>query len=97
MEIIRQAARLFGHKNRQYETLTELNAGGFKVRIWRSAKSLEAAKAFDHAKLQEHMQQVASGLPRDQWEMALMRFPNVACVAIVDANGNGVSSYPDWH
>ena len=27
----------------------------------------------------------------------IMKLPRVACVAIVDANGNGVSASPDWH
>lgn len=97
MEILRQAARLAGLKNRQYETLTEQNAAGFKIRIWRTAKSLNAAKAFDHAQMKEHISQIAASLPRDQWEAAIMRLPAVACVAIVDEQGNGISSYPDWH
>lgn len=97
MEILRQAARLFGHKNKQYETLTEITAQGAKVRIWRSAKSIEAAKAFNHTQFAQHIRSVTDSLPQDHWEAALMRLPNVACVAIVDANGNGVSSYPDWH
>lgn len=96
MEILRQAARLVGHKNKQFETLTEENANGFKIRIWRTAKTLEAAKAFDHAQMKDHIRQIAGSLPRDKWEAALMRLPHIACVAIVDADGNGVSSYPDW-
>ena len=46
MEVIRQIGRLFGYKNRQYETLTEVNTQGWKVRIWREAKSLEEAEQF---------------------------------------------------
>ena len=96
MEVLRQFARLAGHKNKQFETLTEDNAAGFKVRIWRAAKTLEEAKAFDHGTLREHMRQITGSLPRDKWEAALMRLPSVACVAIVDGEGNGISSYPDW-
>ena len=96
MEVLRQVARLFGRKNKQFETLTEENANGFKVRIWRAAKTLDEAKAFDHGALREHMRQITQSLPREKWEAALTTLPAVACVAIVDAEGNGVSSYPDW-
>jgi len=96
MEIIRQAARLFGHKNKQFETLTELNTQGHKIRIWRAAKTLELAKVFEQDQFQEQMSQIASSVPRDKWEVAFMRLRKVSCVTIVDANGNGIACYPDW-
>lgn len=95
-EILRQAARLIGFKNKQYEALTEINAAGMKLRIWSACKSLEAAKTFDHPTLQEKMRKVAASIPADQWTQTLMALPNVACVAIVNSEGNGVSAYPDW-
>ena len=97
MEIIRQAARLFGHKNKQYETLTELNTEGHKIRIWRVSKALVDGKAFDHDQFREQMRQIAGSVPVDKWEAAFMRMPKVSCVTIVDANGNGIACYPDWH
>ena len=96
MEILRQAARLAGVKNPQFESLTELNHEGWKIRIWREAKTLEAAKTFNHAALQESMRMVVGSKAPDDWFAALMKLPNVACVAIVDPNGNGTSAYPDW-
>lgn len=96
MEILRQAARLFGVKNPQYEALTEVNEAGLKIRIWSQCKTLEDAKAFDHPRRQEQMKEIAASLPADQWSQAMMRLPAVACVAIVNAEGNGVSAYPDW-
>ena len=97
MEVIRQIGRLFGYKNRQYETLTEVNTQGWKVRIWREAKSLEEAEQFDHASLQARMLAICETLDRKAWHADLMKLPKVACVAIVDAQGNGVSGYPDWY
>ena len=96
-EILRQAARLAGVKNPQFESLTELNHHGYKIRIWRTAKTLEAAQTFDHASLQYVMRDaIVATLTPDDWFTALMKLPNVACVAIVDPNGNGASAYPDW-
>lgn len=97
MEILRQLARLVGHKNRQYETLTEVNVQGYKVRIWRQARTLEQAKRFDHFAYAEHMANVCSQLKPEEWSAMLMKLPDVACVAIVNAQGNGVSAYPDWY
>jgi hypothetical protein len=96
MEILKQAARLVGFKNRQYETLTEITSGLWKIRIWRQAKSIEAADAFDHDKFKGLMRQIATTQPRSSWTASLMKLPHVACVAIVDQNGDGVSAYPDW-
>jgi len=96
MEILRQAARLFGIKNRQYETLSEVNAGGWKVRIWRTAGSLKAAQAFDQGAMQASMLGIVETLAPEFWAKELMKLPGVACVAIVDARGNGISAYPDW-
>ena len=99
MEILRQAARLFGIKNRQYETLTEVSVHGeetLKVRVWRTAKTLDAAKTFDHSAFKAKMHETIDALSVEAWQAALMKLPAVACVAIVNADGDGVSSYPDW-
>ena len=88
---------MLGRKNPQYETLTEVNTSAGKVRIWRTAKTLDEAKSFHHAAMQANIRSITDRMPREQWEATLMRMPNVACVAIVDADGNGVSIYPDWH
>ena len=102
MEILRQAARLVGFKNRQYETLTEINIGaglyanGTKVRVWRAAKSLNAAAQFNHGDLSEQMRAICETVDPKHWQETLMKLPHVACVAIVDGQGNGVSGYPDW-
>ena len=95
-EILRQAARLAGVKNPQFESLTELNHAGWKIRIWRTAKTLDDARAFDHASMQAAMLETIMPIAPDQWFKALMKLPSVACVAIVDPSGNGASAYPDW-
>lgn len=96
MEILKQAARLFGYKNKQFETLTEFMIGGAKVRIWRQAKTLEAACAFPHEDYRNAVISVVNHAPMDAWISEIMKLPSVACVAIVDAKGNGISAYPDW-
>lgn len=96
MEILRQAARLAGVKNPQFESLTEINYEGYKIRIWRTAPSLEAGKTFDHASFQKTMHAVIASTPQDGWLEALGTLANVSCVAIVDAQGNGASFYQDW-
>ena len=95
-EILRQAARLAGVKNPQFESLTEINWLEHKVRIWRTAKTLDDAKAFDHVAMQTAMLEAIIALSPNDWFAALMKLPNVACIAIVDPNGNGASAYPDW-
>jgi len=97
MELLRQAARMIGLKNRQYETLTEITAQNHKVRIWRVAKSLKAAEDFNHGILSEQMMNICTTVDSKHWFEELMKLPNVACIAIVDKHGNGVSAYPDWH
>ena len=100
MEILRQAARLFGRRNPQYETLTEVTFNGeetLKVRVWCSARTLDEATQFDHQRFMGHINVVMGHYPVEKWQGVLMKLPNVACVAIVNAGGNGVSSYPDWH
>ena len=97
MEILRQAARLIGRKNPQYETLTEVNTGLGKVRVWRTAKSLAEASQFDHRAFKAQVRAVTDMSAFPEWQRMLMRLPNVACVAVVNADGDGVSSYPDWH
>ena len=96
MELLRQAARLVGIKNRQYETLTEITSSGQKVRVWRTAPSLQDAAGFDHRALSDKMQTICATIDKVHWQAELMKLPHVACVAIVDSNGNGISSYPDW-
>jgi hypothetical protein len=97
MEILRQAARLLGRKNRQYETLTEVNVAGAKVRIWREAKSLHEASQFNHGGLSEQMLTICETVDPKHWQEELMKLPKVACVAIVNVKGNGVNAYPDWY
>lgn len=95
MEIFRQLARPFGFRNRQFETLTEINLDGRKVRIWRTARNPKTAAGFDHADFRAQMFAACTG-PEADWLGRLMKLPNVACVAIVDPAGCGVSAYPDW-
>lgn len=97
MEILRQAARLFGRRNPQYETLTEVATASGKVRIWRTVKTLDEATQFDHRAFKAQVRAVTDMSAFPEWQRMLMRLPNVACVAIVNADGDGVSSYPDWH
>lgn len=96
MEIIRQFGRLIGIKNKQYESLTEINFEGYKIRIWRTAGTLKKAQDFDHTKLKADMEAIVSTTAGEHWTAELMKLPKVACVAIVDASGCGVSAYPNW-
>ena len=93
-QAIRAPVRL---KNRQYETLTELNARGLKVRVWRTADSLQDARNFEHASFVAGLSEITGEYHPDKWQDQIMALPRVACVAIVDQSGNGVSAYPDWH
>ena len=97
MEWLRQFARLFGYKNRQYETLTEVECDGHKIRIWRTAPTLLHAQDFDHTTFALSVMEFAEDHNPSEWHYELMRLPHVACVAIVDSHGNGVSAYGDWH
>lgn len=96
MEWLRQLFRLFGRKNPQFESLTEFVGNGLKVRVWRTEANICEAAAPDRNDL------------CDVWLKNIQRpvvvianefgaLPRVACIAIVDDNGNGVSYYPDWH
>jgi len=96
-EIFRQIARLFGQKNPQYETLTEIVTNVNKIRIWRIAKNLEAATKFNHQNFSKQVQLITDMHPVETWPILLMQIPGVACIAIVNTEGNGVSIYPDWH
>jgi len=99
MEIVKQVARLFGWKNQQFESLHEWNKDGFKIRVWRTCSSMEAASFERCADISKFLDLACAN---GNWFVSdvhakLMAMPRVACVAIVDANGNGVSAYPDWH
>lgn len=96
-EILRQIARLFGQKNPQYETLTEIVTGVNKIRIWKTHKNLEATTQFNHQNFSKQVRLITDMHPVETWPILLMQIPNVACVAIVNTEGNGVSIYPDWH
>ena len=99
MEWLKQFARLFGWKNTQFETLTEANAAGLKIRIWSTRPTLEEATCFDHDAFAQQIEQIANSYAysREKLFRRLMAMPNVACVAIVNQGGQGVSVYPDWH
>lgn len=98
MEWLKQFARLFGWKNAQFETLTEINVSGMKIRIWGSHTTLDAALSFDHEDFSRRIELLASDYTsREKLYRRLMQIKNVACVAIVNDRGNGVSVYPDWH
>jgi hypothetical protein len=100
MEWLRQFARLFGWKNAQVETLTEWTIGQWRVRVWRTQPSIYAAFEADNRDLRASTNAIVCG--RDgptaaQIVAALAALPRIACIAIVDADGNGISVYPDWH
>jgi hypothetical protein len=98
MEIVKQVARLFGWKNAQFESLWERNVGEVKIRVWRASSSLEqAGDPKDRADIDAVIDNFEHAPTSKIMQRTLMALPRVACVAIVDANGNGVSAYPDWH
>ena len=96
MEIIKQFMRLFGRRNPQYESLTEYNTDKLKVRIWRTEATLFDASVPDRSELLSVWRSVAER-PVVIIANELGACDRVACVAIVDADGNGMSYYPDWH
>lgn len=98
MEWLKQFARLFGWKNRQYESLYEWNVGETKIRVWRTADSLEqAGDLADRIEISTIIENFRHAPQSKVMQATIMKLPRVACVAIVDATGNGVSAYPDWH
>lgn len=100
MEWVRQLLRLFGWKNQQFESLTETQIGHWKVRVWRSHETLERAASAGHKDFETDLLNATiygdNAAPVSLAKI-IMRQPGVSCVAVVDANGNGVSAYPDWH
>ena len=97
MEWLKQFARLFGWRNRQYESLHEWNRGPWKIRVWRTERSLGDAYNNGTQRIEAIVAEFDPSHKPISLHERLMALPNVACVAIVDANGNGVSAYPDWH
>lgn len=97
MEWLKQFARLFGWKNRQFESLHEWNRGPWKIRVWRTERSLGEAYTNGVSRIEEIIATFDPGHKPVHLHAALMEIPGVACVAIVDERGNGVSVYPDWH
>lgn len=97
MEWLRQFARLFGWKNRQYETLTEVQCDGHKIRIWRTAPTLMHAIEFDHGEFAQSVSAFCEANNPSDWYLQLRDLPHVACVAITNMEGCGVSCYGDWH
>ena len=98
MEWLKQFARLFGWKNKQYEALLEFNEGGYKVRLWITQPTLD--QAINPVVTNIHgiiRSSFAANRPVRELFVNLMDLPDVACVAIVNDKGNGASAYPDWH
>lgn len=98
MEWLKQFARLFGWRNKQFESLHEWNQDGWKIRVWRTNASLTEAYGESCRDIEMELSWCPDvGRNVRDLHAKLMAMPRVACVAIVDANGNGVSAYPDWH
>lgn len=88
------AATHFGEPmaNRVYETMTQVHACGFKVRVWRAAAELVMGPEEDiFEKLSESVWKDADDIASE-----IEKFEGVAAYEIVDAHGNGVICYPDW-
>lgn len=96
MEWLKQFVRLFGFKNAQVESLHEWNKDGFKIRVWRTNADLDAALKEDAADIEALIMRSRFG-SLGEIIRAVRIMPRVACVAVVDSTGNGVSFYPDWH
>lgn len=86
-----------------FESMTSLQIGAFRIRVWREEATLEAACATDNADLHEWagMQRADIVLHGDMPHIlgligALKAFPRVAAVEIVDLEGAGVVVYNDW-
>ena len=102
MELLKQFARLFGYKNEQFESLNEYTYREYKVRVWLYYSSLEEADAnrsLVHANTQNALNAFYSiSLSFNEIVTKILTVTsNVACIAITDKEGNGVSYYPDWH
>lgn len=96
MEWLKQFVRLFGFKNAQVESLHEWNIPGYKVRVWRTQPSITEATLEECTDIDAILKTGRFELPNDILG-ALKKCKRIACVAIVDSAGNGVSYYPDWH
>lgn len=109
MEILKQIARLFGRRNPQFESLTEFVAYDdpvsmadterrikLRVRIWRTETNICEAAVPDRRDLND-MWRACAARPVVVIANEFGSMDRVACVAIVDAQGNGLSYYPDWH
>jgi len=85
MEWLKQFARLFGWRNRQYECLTETNVGGLKVRVWLSCKTLADAVWFDHGRFARRIEQtIALHNNRQAMIGGIMSIPNVTILHLTN-------------
>lgn len=101
MEWFKQIRRLFGWKNVQYESLLEFSVGNKKVRVWTTHTSLRNAEDHKYEFRRETLQFLVDNSEyqsnEDLIKLICKNEPDVACIAITNENGNGISYYPDWH
>ena len=78
--------------NRVYETMTQVFACGFRVRVWRASADMRMGPEEDiFVKLSENTWKDADDIARE-----IEGFEGVSAYEITDTHGNGVVVYPDW-
>ena len=98
MEIFRQFVRLFGWKNKQDESLRKYQIGPYEVRVWRRTKSPQESWDDQREDIKHVIRRCADAPSISAPDIAyvISTLPDIACVAITDQAGNGLSHYPDW-
>ncbi len=78
--------------NRVYETMTQVFACGFRVRIWRASADMKMGPEEEiYVKLSETTWKDADDIASE-----IEKFEGISAYEIVDGHGNGVCCYPDW-
>lgn len=89
--------------NPVFESMTRLQIGDFRIRVWREEATLDAAVAALNQDLhdwadEERANMVLHGDQPHPLALfgTLRKFDRIAAVEIVDADGIGAVWYPDW-
>lgn len=89
-------------KNRQYETMTRLDVGVYKVRVWTTVDEISAGPdqriieaLFEHDWLDDYTRRPAA--PNvNSIAAVLEKLDRIAAYEILDQSGHGAIVYPDW-
>lgn len=78
-------------KNRQYETMTRIERGGWTIRVWRKTDQFTYGPDFE-------VQEAVNDAPLFVSSIAdaIDALPDIEAYEILDESGNGALVYPDW-